>query len=391
MWKFLLFLVLTTCLFIYLFASTEPLQIKPIQVLPFAERYIDGSHSINNKFVISDDNLYLLALSDNRFPYSQAKMYAIATNTNEIIWAKQINIKPFANFQNPYFVVKNGFICYRTPEEELCLLDPSTAKEHSRFPGVSSVLEVSNGQIHILDKNWHYAILDGTTGQILNRKDIKGDISTQLLITPQKYYLYNNQLITVRDISSDQVLWEYKLEDDTFSSMEINNGVLYIKKFSSVMAIDQETGQLIWQYSCSGKTSVIEKDFVYVGSSINGKEAVLKLNAKTGEKIKAVEAGLWTGNQPVVMNEIIYSLVIKQHYLNIRVARFLYSEDRADSYNYGLTAIDANTGKTLWTTETTWGESVVMPTVHNNFVYFGVSGINWENYSKIFMYHSSNK
>lgn len=366
--------------------TKELLTIKPVETLYISDPYIQGEEYTDSKFPVDGDILFSLAHKEPTIS-QQATIYCINSVSRKIRWQDNVSMynHGFSSFQHPWIVAAEGIICYKVSSKILYAIDSKTKIRRWQFPDVSTILNISNGQVHVLDSSWNYIILNIINGEIQAKFDIKGDISTQLLFADGYRYLYNKGQLYVTDTKTGKLLWVYTSNDTSFE-MKVANKILYIKADNYLMAFDEAIGTKLWQYPHHNAFPVIEKEIVYLGAYINSNEYVIKLNAKTGEIVGKILAQLWRDRKPIVVNGVIYSPIIKLHYSKFRIARLVYGERQASSYDYGFLAIDADTNKVLWKTDTFWGESIVMPTVVNGFIYFGVNALNLNSNAQIFIY-----
>jgi outer membrane protein assembly factor BamB len=383
LWFLSLFaVVLQSGLLISCSSKRNQAPLKPVWVVSFSERYIYGE---NEKLTTFNSVLYCLAASDSSF--KDATLYAIDNHTGTILWKDRIHTKGVTNSLSPLIRVADKLVCYQTEKGILRALDSQTGIERWQFSNFSYFLGSSDEQIHIFDSEWQYIIIDATTGKIKAKEAIQGNIPAQVLFTDGYRYLINDKRLSVKDIQMGKLLWTYN-SDDIGLKMTTANGVLYVVADNTLTAFDGKTGRKLWQRSYHGFPPIIEGETAYLGCILSdGSDCVLKLNAKTGEDFGSVSAGHWSSARDLIVADgVIYSPLFLSHYSDHSIARNLYGDDVAGSYDYGLTATKADTGIVLWKTELIWGEYSTKPVVANGLIYLGVAAVGWGDSAQLLAY-----
>ena len=158
-------------------------------------------------------------------------------------------------------------------------------------------------------------------------------------------------------VNTGEFLWGFWAYADIEASPAVTNGVVYVGSFDgypdNLFALNAQTGDILWQYETTtgqiqGEGALaVSNGVLYVGTNL-GLEA---LNAKTGALLwKETSLG---GGRPTVSSGMVYIAA------GIRQGT--------------VYALDAGTGKVIWSSSTGYYPLACTPVVVNNMVYVGTS------------------
>lgn len=121
-----------------------------------------------------------------------------------------------------------------------------------------------------------------TTSGLAIDKEV--DLQGKILSTPQKsggiIYIQTQSKVIALDNSTHKILWEYPVKGRDFNSpvVVINNIVIAPSANESVIALDAMTGSLLWNTPASKYTNTIEdiqaqNDLVFIATFSNSLES----------------------------------------------------------------------------------------------------------------------
>ena len=126
-----------------------------------------------------------------------------------------------------------------------------------------------------------------------------------------------------------EVAWSRFLGLNTQSSPTIADGVIYLGAHFQVLALDANTGDLIWERDATGpvhSSPAVAGDFIYLGFLDH---RIMAMKRSTGETVWQIKTEDAVSSSPTVSGGIVY------------VGAW-------DGFTY---ALDASTGKLIWKTE----------------------------------------
>jgi outer membrane protein assembly factor BamB len=141
---------------------------------------------------------------------------------------------------------------------------------------------------------------------------------------------YPDNLFALNARTGD-VLWQYETTTGQIQgdgALAVSNGVLYVGTNLGLEALDATTGALLWkETSLGGARPTVSNGMVYIAAGIR-QGIVYALDAGTGKVIWSSSTGYYPfACTPVVVNNMVYVGTSENH----------------------VVAMDAKTGATLWT------------------------------------------
>jgi len=185
--------------------------------------------------------------------------------------------------------------------------------------------------------------------------------------------------------STGAKLWAYDSFTLMASDPAVVGGLVYAGTYSSFVALNASTGDLVWSFprGMVGSPAVLD-GVVYVVSGNFGNGDVYALDANTGAELWDYHNGADTLASPAVGNGMVYfGDTNGLHALNANTGALLWSYPAGNLYGTGspavtngvvyigtcnnLYALDANTGAKLWSY--TASDCVSTPAVANGVLY----------------------
>lgn len=199
------------------------------------------------------------------------------------------------------FWADTGELLWRTPPAiDINPKNPYTAK--------IDALLVWQGIIYVARYDWKLSAYELKSGKQLWQINASGRADLDLAIDDQALYLSGGHFLRAYGLEYVKMLWEREFDELT-GPILLEDGILYLGLFSesnSLMAIDLETGDDLWQVQLGGgdgadiRSLVLNQDVIYVGAHrlfavSKTKGEILWMSEKTGLL-----------EQPLIVGERIY-------------------------------------------------------------------------------------
>lgn len=263
-------------------------------------------------------------VSDNGF-----RIYAFDANNGNIIWQRGFSLDGNGRFNSPLIGDGKLFISQTTTSSG----------------GILRALNPSTGELY-----WSRAFPFAAN---LFSSPSFAEVNINGVITPIVYQCHSNNnggfgFLDAINANTGNIIWSTQV-NCRFSSPAISNNIVYIGSDGGVLyALDSATGGIIWTSnsiisSSIDSTPAIDNNTVYVGGQSGFMYA---LDAQTGELKWKTYIGPITSSAAIA-NGIIYVGTI---------------------VNFGLYALDTNTGNVLWS-YTTPKKITASPIISNGYVF----------------------
>ena len=219
---------------------------------------------------------------------------------------------------------------------------------------------VSNGMVYIGAGDHYVYALNAATGALVWKYATDGTAAGTPTVANGVVYVgtahgLEYSYMYALNARTGAFIWKSQGYDWCASSPAVAGGAVYVsvqeKTYGHVDAWDAATGAFLWRAlspDSIASSPAVANGLVYVGT-VSGNSAVWALNAKTGEPVWSYHfAGCCFYSSPAVANGIVY----------------------IGFSDHNLYALDAETGKLLWT-YATGGRVDSSPAVADGVVYVG--------------------
>lgn len=174
---------------------------------------------------------------------------------------------------------------------------------------------VADGRVY-LGAHFRVAILDSNTGAELESMDATGPIGNSLgLAGGALYYSMPDRRIVARDISTQDILWDYEMSDSTAGPVVVANGIVYAGALDgATYAVNATTGELIWQHKTLGevRSPVAVADGTVHAASAD--RSLYALDSRTGQERARFRTSASLVAAPVAANGLTYFVSGRQLY-----------------------------------------------------------------------------
>ena len=355
-------------------AKHEPATNSPLWSITLSRAYVYGEHS---GILQSNGVLYCVTTDDPDRCDQAATLYAIESSTGAIVWRSEIETDCFSSTSHPFLISTLDFLCYKSKDKSLRAIDSHTGKELIAETGVRSVLDLLGAQIHVLDNDWNYAIIDISSRKRTIRSQTKGNENTQLTHIGGVLFLFNHSELSATDSVSGRLLWSRKFGPRSRVSADEHSKRLYVFADKKLSVLDSETGRLIWERDDLAAPPAVVQDKIYIPiETYNSPSRVQTLDSGTGAETGSAFLPLWNG-LAVLSDGIAWSYSKKPHYRDIEVARRSFAPEQAASADYRIEASDMLTGGRLWFGDWIWGEYLTKVIVSGNVACVGIAKTDW--------------
>ena len=256
---------------------------------------------------------------------------------------------------------------------------------------IDFLLDVSGGNVHVIDRSSQYVILNANNGELIRRTGLVDDartlLSMQCTNESIRYYLAGHRLIAIDDITN-RILWT-RNEIDPFTVLYAEKGYLFLLG-DDLTVYRGRDGEKLWSRSSSLDRPMIKEDEVFLKESFIGDELkirIININSGMDEGIITVQQcgkhhSSWIRYQMIFVGEA-------DHYKSPQLKKLLkYYMDfwQLNTKDNWLMLIDPETGNPLCQSEYHWGFKMTHPLVQNEIIYVGVSDYRFQGKAKIFAY-----
>jgi len=355
-------------------------------------------------------------------------LYALEARTGQLKWSFKsggwITASP---------VVVEGVVYAGSWDGFVYALKAGTGEQiwrHRTVGEVSEPLKVLGGFVYLVSDDQAFA-LNATSGELVWSQALDGHASfSPLLDGPVAYVGSLTGLLYALNASTGDVLWQHsasnesysnsaeggKVYDQTFSEPAVSNGIVYLVTDSgTVRALDSSNGRMLWEYPILPGVShspVLDGDAIYLAGLFEG--PLYALDARTGELLweneevsgllhRAASEGLVYASGHIGSRGHVYAVDGRTGEVRWRsparraLDPFLangtvyasYVDGTVERNVTGVSALDSETGETLWSYQTEVGlgqhlvvaENVVYLTPTENYLDGQLGYVGWYLYA----------
>ena len=252
--------------------------------------------------------------------------------------------------------VVDGVVYFGSVDNYLYAVDAATGTlrwQYETGDHVTSSPAVIDGVVYVGSWDGYVYAVDTTSGDLIRRYGGVADgaplwyaSGAPLAVEEGVVYYGNNVNLLAVDADTGDLIWRTEVYMGG-SSFGVGDGVLYFRSLGDYLyAVDAVSGELLWRYETGGSVThspAVVDGVVYFGSQDDYLYAV---DAVSGELRWRYETG-WVSSTPAVVDGVVYV-----------------------GSGYSLDAVDAASGELRWRYET--GVAVLSsPAIADGVVYFG--------------------
>jgi outer membrane protein assembly factor BamB len=164
-----------------------------------------------------------------------------------------------------------------------------------------------------------------------------------------------DNLVLALDAETGDLVWQFEAEHSIWSTPVYEDGVLYVGSLDKhLYALDAETGDLVWEQALAGSISgavVVGKDLIYVGSFDKQLHALDKATGDIRWEVPEEKSTDWIWASPVLTDETV-----------------VFSDKKGNVF-----AVEAESGRSIWDAQID-GDVVGSPVVSNGIVFIASAG-----------------
>lgn len=206
-------------------------------------------------------------------------------------------------------VVANGLV-YIGAGKELYALDAGTGKPRWEYSGsdyVVSSATVGDGRVFISNSTQLIA-LDQTNGTVSWQYPTVFTVYFSPIVSGKTVYLTNDGRILALHTATGAKQWEYGIDKQSLLPSAVHGSRLLVKSTSSLYALDTTTGKQVWHADQSAFVAmpIVAGNTIYTVTGISGQLSVIALDIETGQRLWQQRWPTLATTAPVIADRTIY-------------------------------------------------------------------------------------